>query len=374
MQKKQEILALTGLRGIAATVVMFYHFGGNSLLSGVSARILGHGYLMVDLFLILSGFIIAMVYGRLFEEVISWENVKNFLIRRIARIYPLYAVTTLTAGILVATGWMDHWPGPEIPVSAFINLTMLQSILHIPSLDTPGWSVSAEWIANLLFPLFALGMLCQRRSWYWISLIAVVSFVTLPFLTSLPILIDEPKRAGLLDIWNYSTVCPVIRCIADFILGMVVFRLAQLKWIQRVSSFSMTAPLLLITILALMSVKQADVWIVALFPLFILVLIPNNNLISYIMSSKPIYKLGELSYSIYLIHNQMNYFILVLAKQFVAIGLHEKIAHALAMMIFAAFVVLLADFTYRLIEKPARNRINLLGMKQNRFAYSAIGN
>lgn len=361
-KRKEEIFALTGLRGVAAMVVMFYHFGVSSLLHGISATLLGYGYLMVDLFLILSGFIIAMVYGQQFEQQVDWDSFKNFLIRRIARIYPLYALTSLTAGLLIATGWMDHWAGPQIPVSALVNLTMMQSILHIPSLDTPGWSVSAEWIACLLFPLFAL--LCMRRSWSRIIAITIIAFATLPFLTGLPALIDEPKRAGLLDIWNYGTIYPVIRCLADFVLGMIVFRVSHLRWIKHIASFSATAPILFIAILGFMTIKQMDIWIVALFPLFILSLLSPSNVVSRMIGSKPIYKLGQLSYAIYLIHNQMNYFILFLAKQFQLMGLSEATAHLYSLFLFVILIIVLAEISFRYIEKPARNRINHFVIKK----------
>ncbi len=369
--RKQEIYALTGLRGVAATMVMFYHFGASSLLPpGIGANILHHGYLMVDLFLILSGFIIAMTYGQRFAQTIDWKEYGNFLVRRIARMYPLYALMILTAGALVATGWMDHWPGPAISISTLIDLTMLQSVIHVPSLDTPAWSVSAEWVANLFFPFFAF--LCLRRSWFLVGLITIISFVTLPVLVHLPALIDEPKRAGLLDIWNYGTVYPVVRCVADFVLGIVVFRVSQVSWVKQWISSNWIAPVLVVLILVFMSIQQADLWIVSLFPLLVLVLIPNTNLISRFVGSKPIYRLGEISYAIYLIHNQMNYFILAGAQKLVSItGINDNTAHAIAMLIFATFVILLADFAYRLIEKPARNYINSFVSKKPLPIYQA---
>lgn len=354
--KKLEITSLTGLRGIAATMVMFYHFNASHLLPGFATTMMGHGYLMVDLFLILSGFIIAMTYGERFTQTVSIENYRIFLLRRIARIYPLYVLTTISAGILITTSWMDHWPGPAVLVSALINLTMLQSIFHVPSLDTPGWSVSAEWVANLLFPFIAL--VCLRRSWWLVALLAIFSLITLPILVQLPVLIDEPKRAGLLDIWNYGTVYPAVRCLADFVLGVVCFRVWQVNGVKQVFSYYWIAPLLTCLIVVLMAVKGADVWIVWLFPLFILALIPNTNWIARFMSSKPIYTLGELSYAIYLIHNQMNYFILALAKRLESIGMRDTLATAFAMLLFSGIVILLAVFSYRYIEKPARGWIN----------------
>jgi peptidoglycan/LPS O-acetylase OafA/YrhL len=369
--KKQEIYSLTGLRGIAATMVMFYHFNASHLFTGSISSILGHGYLMVDIFLVLSGFIITMTYGERFSQGFSWKTYSNFLIRRVARIYPLYVLATISAGFLIATGWMDHWPGPKILVSVLVNLTMLQSILYIPSLDTPGWSVSAEWIANLLFPLFIL--VCLRRLWLWVILATIVAFATLAILIGLPALIDEPKRAGLLDIWHYGTIYPVVRCIADFMLGIICFRIWQLNWVKQLFLSKWIAPVLLIIIIALMSIKQADLWIVALFPLFILAVIPNNNLVSRFLGSAPMYKLGEISYAIYLIHNQMNYFMLYLAKKFEDFGMAHMISNILSMLLFATFVIVLSIFAYQFIEKPARNSINNLVISKSKLVLRVAG-
>lgn len=352
---RNEIRSLTGLRGIAALIVMFYHFNSSKLLSGPAEVMLGHGYLMVDLFLVLSGFIIAMTYGHLFEKAFSWSDYALFLTRRLARIYPLYAVSILTAGTLVATSWMDHWPGPPIPVTTVIDLTMLQSLALVPSLNTPGWSISAEWTACLLFPL--LVMLCLRRSWGLALLTAGLAFAILPILTILPALEDEPKRAGLLDIWHYDTAYPVVRCVAGFTLGMVTYRLAQTEWVRRITAQSWLSAVILAAILGLMSIKQADVWIVALFPLFILSLAPDDSPVARILGSGPIYRLGILSYGIYLIHNQMNYFMLELAKELESLGFATQTATAAATLAFVALVIILTEFTYRLIERPARNAI-----------------
>ncbi|NNM59254.1 MAG: acyltransferase [Legionellales bacterium] len=240
---------------------------------------------------------------------------------------------------------------------------MLQSVLHVPSLDTPAWSVSAEWVANLLFPFLAL--LCLRRSWLWIGLSGLISLITLPILVHLPALINEPKRAGLLDIWNYETVYPALRCIADFMLGMIVFRVSRLNWIKQITALNWFAPILFCLILTLMCIKQADILIVVLFPLFILALISETNLVSRIIGSLPVYRLGELSYAIYLIHNQMNYFMLVLVKKLVALGVNYTGTYVLAMLIFAVIVIILAEFAYRFIEKPARNYINNFVVKKS---------
>ncbi len=371
MSNKKEINSLTGLRGIASTAVMFYHFNASHLMSGYSANMMGHGYLMVDLFLILSGFILALTYGKRFSDTIQWYDCKVFFVRRIARIYPIYFLMTITAGLLIATRWMDHWPGPPIWMSGLINFTMLQSVLHVPSLDTPAWSVSAEWIANLFFPVLAF--ICLRRNVLIALLLAVFSFITLYVLIQLPVLMHEPKRAGLLDIWNYETIFPAIRCFVDFIIGIVIFRIWQYEFVQKLFSLVWVAPLFLLLTLFFMTIKNADFVIMTLFAFFILSLISQNNPVSFVIGSKPIHRLGEISFSVYLIHNQMNYFMLALARYLESKGMSFTMSNAFSIVIFVILVVFLADLFYRFIEKPARNAINnFVVVKQTVPSYSAL--
>lgn len=370
MQRK-EVYSLTGLRGIAATFVMIYHFNISTLFTGASANILSYGYLMVDLFLVLSGFILTMTYGAKFERSIRIKDYFVFLVRRIARMYPLYALMTVTAGILIATAWMDRWPGPAIPMSTLINLTMFQTILHVPSLNIVGWSVSAEWVINLLFPLLAL--ICLRRKWFWVVVIALASFCIFPILTILPALSHEPRRAGgLLDIWYYGTVFPVVRCFAGFVLGVVAFRLLQLAWIRKLISYGWVSFVLLLFILLEMSFKHADIWIVALFPFFVLSVSADDNIIARILGSKPIYKLGELSYAIYLIHYQFDSFMLFLAKKLELLGMTNITANFLSIFVFSILSVLIAGIAYCFIEKPARKLINSFVIKKSVIIEEAV--
>lgn len=362
--KKQEISSLTGLRGIAATMVMLYHFRINNVFTGPIVNFLTHGYLMVDLFLILSGFILTMTYGKRFTQRVGLIDYGNYLIKRVARIYPLYFLMTITSGLLISYGLMDRWPGPEIFVSGVVNFTMLQSLFHIPSLDAPGWSVSAEWIANLLFPFFIIVLF--RLSRLWLGLVTIAIFCGLIILTSLPILAHAPKRSGLLDIWNYTTVYPVVRCVADFILGIIVFQASKFKWIEYLTALKLFSPILGCIIIVSMFFNKADIFIVLLFSFFILALIPNDNLASKFMRIKPIYRLGEISYAIYLIHNQLNYLILFFAKQLIFIGFDKNFANGLSILLFSLIVIGLSELSYRFIERPARDAINKFSFKQER--------
>src|SRR3954452_17734389 len=92
----RQILSHTGIRGIAALLVVAYHqeFGSSYKLPlELSTNVFRRSYLMVDLFFVLSGFIISYVYAARPEKRLSWSDTKDFLFARFARIYPLHFVT-----------------------------------------------------------------------------------------------------------------------------------------------------------------------------------------------------------------------------------------------------------------------------------------
>ena len=100
---KPEIRALTGVRGMAACLVAIYHFSPTKdMAPGPLHNSVGRGYLWVDLFFVLSGFVIALNYGHLFASGFSRTAFATFLTRRVARIYPLY-LAVLVAGLV--WGW-----------------------------------------------------------------------------------------------------------------------------------------------------------------------------------------------------------------------------------------------------------------------------
>jgi peptidoglycan/LPS O-acetylase OafA/YrhL len=149
MAARDEIDALTGLRGIAAAWVLAYHLG-----------LAVAGYLGVDLFFVLSGFIIAYNYADA-GLAADGARYRAFLWRRLARIYPVYlAALLLTLGAVAA---LAPW-GVSLRRSAqftaegfWASVFLLQAwALPVPRIwNVAGWSVSAEWAAYLAFPLVA---------------------------------------------------------------------------------------------------------------------------------------------------------------------------------------------------------------------------
>ena len=108
-----EITPLTGLRGIAACWVMVAHYLGTTRGPDWLKSFIDHGYIPVDIFLILSGFVLAFTYQAYFRDAVAIGGVARFLAYRLARIYPLYAVTTLICLVQLLCG-VDVWGNAEV--------------------------------------------------------------------------------------------------------------------------------------------------------------------------------------------------------------------------------------------------------------------
>jgi len=148
MQPTHRYLSnLTTLRGIAALWVVVFHFSEiiAKFVSTDRSLLLTKGYLMVDLFFIMSGFIIYHVYHESFISGISVSRFRQFIVARFARVYPLHFVTLLL--IIVITVPMFGWdPLFDNPRAIPTNLLLIHSFgIHKSfNWNVPSWSISAE--------------------------------------------------------------------------------------------------------------------------------------------------------------------------------------------------------------------------------------
>lgn len=359
---RAEVRALTGLRGIAALMVAVYHIDPELRSLGAFGRAIGRGYLWVDLFFVLSGFVLALNYGARFERGWSAGSWRDFLLRRVARIYPLYAVLLLGALAYMAMGWGQSFAMPLLPYPHLVhplaikaaNVVMVQSWGVGPSVDGTAWSLSAEWAAYVLFPLLAgLALFSRGRTAFALAALAAAGIVATATLTG----IDHEAHSGALDAYDGRTIEPVLRCLSGFVLGLLMFRLAQggrvSAWLAR---DDVLAALLLLTALGF-AFAPDDLWIYPLFPPLVLGLYGNRGAIGRMLGGGAVYWLGLVSYSIYLVHPY-----LVLPKRDLATLLAGALGHvpadiAASVAAFTA-VLVLSGASYRLIEEPGRRALN----------------
>lgn len=159
---------LDGLRGVAALLVVFYHiFEGLSFAAGGTViTVINHGYLAVDFFFILSGFVIGYAYD---DRLRKTMTLGNFFKRRLIRLHPMIIMGALIGTITFYLQGAVHWDGTPAATS-MILLALLCAFFFIPAipgqpndvrgngemfpLNGPSWSLFFEYIGNILYALF----------------------------------------------------------------------------------------------------------------------------------------------------------------------------------------------------------------------------
>jgi peptidoglycan/LPS O-acetylase OafA/YrhL len=346
-QTEGEIRALTSLRGVAAMAVVMQHFS-TTVQSHTAVPIpslVPHGYVAVDLFFVLSGFIISFTY---FDDFFhrSFRATPKFILKRLGRLFPLnlFAVAgvVLVAGILTRFGAPDPLQFSKNRVFDIIcNVLMLQGIGIGMNLNAPSWSISDELVAYLAFPFLFRGIF--RRGWTWAALLL------LPGLCGLGVIAATHPVLGLA---TYSIEGGLVRCFAEFIMGMAAFRLfchPAGRTIRRNPRVA-TALVGLSLVIALV---RLDLLLVLTFPGLICALASRNTVFSRALAVRPFHWLGEISFSIYLLHEAFRWIYL-----FVLQRLHPAPLTA-SQGIVAAFagsllILPIAYLAYRFVEKPGR--------------------
>lgn len=158
---------LDGLRGVAALMVIWYHvFEGYAFAGGTTIDTFNHGYLAVDFFFILSGFVIGYAYDDRWGKNFT---MKDFIKRRLIRLHPMVIMGAVVGAITFYIQGSVQWDGTHIGIS-MVMLSLLCTIFFIPvmpgvgyevrgngemfPLNGPCWSLFFEYIGNILYALF----------------------------------------------------------------------------------------------------------------------------------------------------------------------------------------------------------------------------
>jgi peptidoglycan/LPS O-acetylase OafA/YrhL len=355
-----EIRALTGLRGVAASTVVAYHVTRWGIdAPGAISPFIRHGYLAVDLFFVLSGFLMARRYGASFPggvRVYVW-----FLARRLRRIYPMYAVAITAAFYLQWTGSLPlPWHGGGSLPKYALDMAMLQALGGGPNLLQVSWSLSTEWIAYLAFPLLAILVLHRGRA---ISMVCgVTAYAVLLALCALPaawshIFIGDMRRAWL-DLADTKTAWPLLRCLADFTIGMVAARWGG-AWRGGRPAGQAAAWVIVLVCAGLPWLRDCDLGAVPCFACLVVALAQEDGPWSpaHGFAWPPLYGIGVVSYSLYLTHELVWAFFV-----------WRFYAHGIPALYALGPDLLVATLCYYGIERPGRRLLRTLPHQQERMA------
>ncbi|ESQ83588.1 hypothetical protein AEAC466_13005 [Asticcacaulis sp. AC466] len=343
-RKSREIKALTGLRGVAALYVVFFHANGLVAFPSLIKPFIRHGYMAVDLFFILSGFVMAITYADWFRDGFSLKNFKQFLLVRLARIYPLYILMTLITAVAITTVLSDTYRFDDDVLRALpFNITMTHVWGLAYSIVPPSWSISTEWAAYLLFPFsIMLAMWMPRR---YALMGTAVAFAVLTSVAFGPFWMTHTHHhAGQLDVVHSYAPGTLLRCLASFYIGLVAFRFKDLIPARASGLFLLIA-------LVLLCYKATDLWLIAAFAGLIMSLSHDEGLVARLLQSRITYWLGVISFALYLVHDLIQKIIL---KSLPAWGLAGNISRLNWALISIALSIGIAAVTHYYYEKPSR--------------------
>lgn len=330
-------MALDSWRGICALAVAMFHFPIAGSLRDFP--LFSHGYLFVDFFFVLSGFVIATAWEeRLTQPSQTWP----FLLRRFGRLWPLH-VCVLALFVTASVAQGDIGSDERHSVAAILtNLGLVHGLgIHTDlTWNGPSWSISVE---ALLYVMFALLVRLPSREWIYLALIVV----------SLGLL-HRYAPNGMASTFDYG----VFRGVAGFLTGVLITRAparalgtgAEVVAVAGVAAFVSTGAM---TILAPL-VFGAAVYVFA----------NSNGMFGRSLNWTPVARLGEWSYSIYMVHSLFVAVIWAASDRLgMAQGAGRLLSPSLAMTtcIAIAYVMSIIAFsgvTYSLIERPCRDRFN----------------
>ncbi len=280
---------MEGLRGVAVFLVFLVHY--SSLIEPwlaetatiISSLVHSFGHLGVDLFFILSGY---LIYGTIITK--NNFDIKSYTARRIIRIYPTF-IAVLSAYVLLSVIFPKEskFPTEALPLLTYLtqNILFIPGLFDIKPIITVAWSLSYEVFYYISIPLVII--IFSMKKWkpeirilFW-TIISILGFI-------LAYLYGGPSRLLM------------------FIPGIILFEIHKIKGIQ-LRSWGTTCLILALVVFGLRSIIDIN-YHLSLFLVYILFFIfclnsfSNNSFSSIWLIYSPLRWLGNMSYSYYLVH------------------------------------------------------------------------
>lgn len=345
---RPELRALTSVRGIAAWLVVLYHirlsmaFAPRWLIAGFAK-----GYLAVDFFFLLSGFVIWLTYGeRLRREGLA--GAPAFLKRRIARVWPLHLVMLTGAAalalLLLVTGHAAPrvFPFEQLP----LDLLMIQNWGFTDQLawNVPAWSISVEFAAYLLFPLLALAI-----DWRRLPTPLILAALALLF----ALLHGVMSWAGATTMGQLIARLGLVRCLVEFTAGTALCAL-WLRWAEQPVRWAIASGAVAAALLAgwLFGTLPETLAVPPAFAAGLIALALTSGMRGNPLEARWLHYLGEISYATYLSH-----FLLYFTFKLVMVDDPYNVP-PLLIAPFLTLVLASSIALYHLVERPAQRAIN----------------
>lgn len=354
---KTRLPILDGLRGVAALIVVAYH-----IFDSDPSNLVNHGYLAVDFFFMLSGF----VTGYAYDDRWGTMSITSFFKRRLVRLHPMVVIGSIIGAICFSFGACGLFGLVDRTSFGMLMLSTLLGALLIPSvksmdvrgwgesypLNGPMWSLFFEYIANIGYALFI-----RKFSVRALGMVSVLFAGILSWL----ILTSESGSVGCGWLFTGEHVGKgMVRMLFPFLTGLFLFRLGKtipMKHAMLLTSLALliTFPMPRIGTVPWMNGLYECVILIILLPVIVLVGAGSQPITRF--GGKVCDFLGELSYPLYLVHYPIHYvfFAWLNNHQWTA---REKIPVGIGVYLSC---VLLGWLVMRFVDAPIRRRLAWFG-------------
>lgn len=349
-ERRTELPALTSLRGLAALMVLLFHssnlaltYAGGAGAGFAPLKIWSRGYLAVDLFFFLSGFVLTHVYGNLLTEDRTWRAVGRFLWARFCRIYPASAFAAGVCALQFTLGGVRFPIGMSLEAQLFRNLTLMQVPWLDPILLNPSsWSISAEFYAYLMFP-FLVPVILRLKT----PVVLVIG----------PALLIAIAIAHGFDGYDRGAGWPaLIRALPEFAAGILAYRCYSQQFLRRFWQNDATFAGVIALIVAACLMGASDGAVVMLLLALLMACVCNAGRSSRVIDARPLRWLGEVSYSVYIFQAPLFLLLMQIA--------HVLAPHGLSGVWLASLAVPLAlasgALVHRCVDVPIRAALRRL--------------
>jgi peptidoglycan/LPS O-acetylase OafA/YrhL len=299
---------LDGLRGVAAVMVVIFHLFEASATSHLD-QIINHGYLAVDFFYVLSGFVIGYAYDDRWEKM----TLKGFFKRRLIRLHPMVVMGMIVGAIGFYFSASGYWPGiSQVPVWKMLLVMLIGcTLLPVPvsmdirgwhemhPLNGPGWSLFYEYTANIFYAVFV-----RKFSTKVLSVLVCIAGAALIHFTV------TNTTGDIVGGWSLEPAQIRIgftRMMYPFFAGLLLSRVSKLTHIKHAF---LLCSIMVIVILAMPRIGGAEhlwmnglyeaVCIIFLFPLIVYLGASGQMKGKYTSAISRF--LGNISYPIYITH------------------------------------------------------------------------
>ncbi|WP_019882379.1 MULTISPECIES: acyltransferase [unclassified Methylophilus] len=365
---KNKIDELESIRGIAALIVVMYHIPGwNSFLHQIP--LIRGGGIMVDLFFVLSGFVIYSAYG---NKLNSAKEVLQFQFLRFGRLYPVHltfllvalGIETLKYILQAYFGIESHSKAPFVQnnLAAFLRELFLVKAFWpnetAMSFNSPAWSISAEFYTYVIFALII----------HWFREFKTLVFASIAIVSIYVLYAFDPEH------YNF-----MLRCLAGFFVGcLTAYGIQKVKKYPHDGVYKLSIwliPLSIFWIIIIASTAQGYTGTALfIYPVSALLIaaitLSPANVFKRILSHAWLVWLGTISYSLYMAHGA----VLWCYQQVIRILFHrpELMIHGIStpqfsaleaaglITLFLLIAFIVSHITYLLIEKPFREKSRAL--------------